>query len=55
MMTGVFQLMLNTIRLHYVMKLGWNYSREASLMNPEQIVLVVILHVKCSPFRIRAH
>lgn len=30
-MTRVFQLMLNAVRLHYVMKLAWNYSRAVSV------------------------
>lgn len=32
MMTGAFQLMLNAVRLQYVMKLVWNYSREVLVM-----------------------
>lgn len=55
MMTRVSQLMLNAVRLQYGMKLVWSYSWEVLLMNPEQFLSVVILHVKCFPFRISAH
>lgn len=55
MMTRVFQLMLNAVRLQDVMMLVWNYGREVLLMNPGQLLSVVILHVRCFPFRLSAH